>query len=202
MLGRTVTEILPAEIAHRFSPASASCSSKGRPTISSIHWPCPEGGALVPGARPQDPSVGRRSTFDVVVDLGLDRAQGDRGGSARQRRQLELLSRTSQQLNWFSRCRPSCARWWPAEWTWWTQRPARRLWTGEMMQFSEYNNDGLLRPIKSSVALGEGVSGVVAEPRRISTPSCRTSMPLGSEAPPAGTSSSSSVRTGRGCRRW
>ncbi len=167
MLGRTVTEILPAETAQRFLSGIRIVLEQGAPY--DFEYPLAVPGGVrwfrARGRRIRASEGARPLTLWSISDLTERKATEE--ALMRQSRQLELLSRTSQQLNSVLEM-PAVLRALVASGLDLVDAAAGTagLWTGETMQFTEYNNDGLLRPIDSALVLGEGVSGVVAETRR------------------------------------
>ncbi len=167
LLGRTVTEILPAETAQRFLSGIRIVLEQGAPY--DFEYPLAVPGGVrwfrARGRRIRASEAAQPLTLWSISDLTERKATEE--ALMRQSRQLELLSRTSQQLNSVLEM-PAVLRALVASGLDLVDAAAGTagLWTGETMQFTEYNNDGLLRPINSALGLGEGVSGVVAETRR------------------------------------
>ena len=164
MLGRTVMEILPEETARRFLAGIKIILTQGSPY--EFEYPLELPGGLrwfrARGRRVRAADGGPPRTLWAISDVTAHKAAEQ--GLLRQSRQLEILSRTSQQLNTVLEI-PAVLRTLVAAGMELVDAAAGTagLWINERMRFSEYNNDGLLRPIDSALAVGEGVPGVVAE---------------------------------------
>jgi PAS domain S-box-containing protein len=167
MLGRTVTDILPAETAQRFLTGIRIVLEQG--ASYDFEYPLDLPGGVrwfrARGRRIRASDPGRPLTLWSISDL-TDRKATEKA-LLRQSRQLELLSRTSQQLNSVLEI-PAVLRALVASGMDLVDAAAGTagVWTDESMRFTEYNSDGLLQPIDSALALGEGVPGVVAETRK------------------------------------
>jgi PAS domain S-box-containing protein len=167
MLGRTVTEVLPPEIAQRFLAGIRIVLEQGTPY--DFEYPLGLSGGTrwfrARGRRIRASEDGRPLSLWSISDLTERKATEE--ALVRQSRQLELLSRTSQQLNAVLEI-PAVLRALVASGMDLVDATAGTagLWTGDAMRFTEYNSDGLLCPSDLAFSLGEGVPGTVAETRR------------------------------------
>ncbi len=164
MLGRTVTEILPPEAAQRFLAGIRIVLDQGLPY--DFEYPLD-----VPGGRRWFRARGRRiraSDTGTLLSLwsisDLTERKATEEALVKQSRRLELLSRTSQQLNAVLEV-PAVLRALVASGMDLVDGAGGTagLWTGEAMRFTEYNRDGLIQSIDSALAPGEGIPGMAAE---------------------------------------
>jgi PAS domain S-box-containing protein len=167
MLGRTVKEILPGEIAQRFLKGIQIVLEQGTPYDFEYPLELPGGTRWfrARGRRVRSSEGGRPLSLWSISDLTERKVTEE--ALVRQSRQLELLSRTSQQLNTVLEI-PAVLRALVASGMDLVNAAAGTagLWTGEEMRFTEYNSDGLLQPFEAAMTAGEGVPGIVAETRR------------------------------------
>ncbi|MBM3121093.1 MAG: PAS domain S-box protein, partial [Chloroflexi bacterium] len=166
MLGRTVAEVLPAEIAQRFLTGIRIVVTQGASYEFEYPLDLPRGVRWfrARGRRIRESDSGGPLTLWSITDT-TERKETEQA-LLRQGRQLELLSRISQQLNTVLEI-PAVLRTLVASGMDLVDASAGTagVWTGEVMRFSEYNRDGLLEPIDLALAPGMGVPGVVAQTR-------------------------------------
>jgi len=164
MLGRTVLEILPQETARRFLAGIRIILTQGSPYEFEYPLELPDGvrwfrarGRRIRGGD-EEPDLTLWAISDITESQAAEQAQ------LHQSRQLEILSRTSQQLNAVLET-PVVLRTLVAAGMELVAAAAGAagLWSDDRMRFTEYNHDGLLQPIEASLAVGEGVPGIVAK---------------------------------------